>query len=78
MPTKAKLLLDDRSLVRLTHRNGIRLLKLVGTLSTFPYRNRRLQASFEPGELAVFTAELVSNFRSAIERAGLRLVINCP
>jgi signal transduction histidine kinase len=70
---------DDRSLVRFAHRNGVRLLKLVNTLLDFSrIEAGRVQASFQPIELAVFMAELASNFRSAIERAGLRLVIDCP
>jgi PAS domain S-box-containing protein len=70
---------DDRSLVRLAYRNGVRLLKLVNTLLDFSrIEAGRVQASFQPIDLAVFTAELASNFRSAIERAGLRLVIDCP
>jgi PAS domain S-box-containing protein len=70
---------DDRSLVRLAHRNGVRLLKLVNTLLDFSrIEAGRVQASFQPIDLAVFTAELASNFRSAIERAGLRLLIDCP
>jgi PAS domain S-box-containing protein len=69
----------DRSLVRLAHRNGVRLLKLVNTLLDFSrIEAGRVQASFQPLDLALFTAELASNFRSAIERAGLRLVIDCP
>jgi hypothetical protein len=70
---------DDRSLVRLAHRNGVRLLKLVNTLLDFSrIEAGRVQANFQPIDLGVFTAELASNFRSAIERAGLRLVIDCP
>ena len=33
---------------------------------------------FEPTDLAAATAELASVFRSAIEKAGLRLVVDCP
>src|SRR5260370_3625596 len=70
---------DDRSLVRLAHRNGVRLLKLVNTLLDFSrIAAGHVQASFQPVDLAVFTAELAYNLRSAIERAGLRLVIYCP
>ena len=69
---------EHRELVQVAHRNGVRLLKLVNTLLDFSrIEAGRTQAYFEPIELAAFTAELASNFRSAIERAGLRLQVNC-
>jgi signal transduction histidine kinase len=37
----------------------------------------RIEARYEPTDLAAFTAELASGFRSAVDRAGLRLVIDC-
>ena len=37
----------------------------------------RAQAVYEPTDLAAFTAELASNFRSLCERAGLRLHVEC-
>jgi signal transduction histidine kinase/DNA-binding response OmpR family regulator len=56
----------------------VRLLKLVNTLLDFSrIEAGRTQAYFEPLELAAYTAELASNFRSAIERAGLQLHIHC-
>ncbi len=68
-----------RSLVQIAHRNGVRLLKLVNTLLDFSrIEAGRVQANFEPVDLSAFTAELASNFRSAVEIAGLRLVIRCP
>ncbi len=36
------------------------------------------QAAYEPTDLAALTADLASVFRSAVERAGLRLVVDCP
>jgi signal transduction histidine kinase len=70
---------DHRSLLRVAHRNGVRLLKLVNTLLDFSrIEAGRVQASFEPVDLANFTAELASNFQSAIEKADLRLVVDCP
>jgi PAS domain S-box-containing protein len=76
---KPETLSDNRSLVRLAHRNGVRLLKLVNTLLDFSrIEAGRVKASFQPTDLAIFTAELASNFRSAVEKAGLRLVIDCP
>jgi signal transduction histidine kinase/DNA-binding response OmpR family regulator len=69
---------EHRELVRVAHRNGVRLLKLVNTLLDFSrIEAGRAQAYFEPIDLAAFTAELASNFRSAIDRAGLRLAVNC-
>jgi PAS domain S-box-containing protein len=71
-------LADNRSLIQVAHRNGVRLLKLVNTLLDFSrIEAGRMQANFEPVDLAAFTAELASSFRSTIERAGLRLVVDC-
>ena len=69
----------DRELVEVTHRNALRLLKLVNTLLDFSrIEAGRVQASYEPTDLAALTADLASSFRSAIETAGLRLVVDCP
>jgi PAS domain S-box-containing protein len=68
-----------RDLVAVAHRNGLRLLKVVNTLLDFSrIEAGRMQASFEPTDLALFTRELASAFRSAIERAGLTYVVDCP
>mgnify|MGYP000854572084 FL=1 len=61
------------------HRNGLRLAKLVNTLLDFSrIEAGRMRASYQPVDLAAVTAELASVFRSAIEKAGLRLVVDCP
>jgi PAS domain S-box-containing protein len=68
-----------RERVELAHRNAIRLLKLVNTLLDFSrIEAGRMEAVYEPTDLALFTTELASVFRSAIERAGLRLIVDCP
>jgi len=68
--------LDQMDLV---HRNGLRLLKLVNTLLDFSrIEAERVQAVYEATDLAEMTAHLASEFRSAIEKAGLALVVNCP
>jgi signal transduction histidine kinase len=54
-------------------------LKLVNTLLDFSrIEAGRTQASYEPTDLAAYTAELASVFRSAVEKAGLTLVVDCP
>ena len=69
----------DRELVDVAHRNGVRLLKLVNSLLDFSrIEAGRTQARFTPTDLASFTAELASTFRSAIDRAGLALRIDAP
>ncbi len=70
---------EERERVRVARRNGMRLLKLVNALLDFSrIEAGRAQASYEPTELSVLTSELASNFRSATERAGLALVVDCP
>ena len=60
-------------------RNGGRLLRLVNSLLDFSrIEAGRVRAAFEPTELGRFTAEIASSFRSAIERAGLTLELDCP
>jgi PAS domain S-box-containing protein len=69
----------NRERLELAHRNSLRLLKLVNTLLDFSRLEAgRIQAAYEPTDLALMTRELASAFRSAIERAGMRLIVNCP
>ena len=69
---------DMRAQLEVVGRNGQRLLKLVNTLLDFArIEAGRAQAAYQPTDIAVLTADLASNFRSACERAGLRLEVNC-
>ncbi len=68
-----------REELELVHRNGLRLLKLVNTLLDFSrIEAGRYQAAYEPVDLASFTADIASAFRSAMEHAGLDFVVDCP
>src|SRR5262249_17801162 len=69
----------ERSQVELVHRNSLRLLKLVNSLLDFSrIESGRAEAVYAATDLATLTSDLASNFRSACERAGLRLVGDCP
>jgi len=63
----------------LVSRNGARLLRLVNTLLDFARLEAgRVQAVYQATDLAGFTSGLASVFRSATEKAGLRLLVDCP
>jgi PAS domain S-box-containing protein len=67
-----------KSQLELVSRNGSRLLRLVNTLLDFSrIEAGRMQAIYLPTDLAAFTVELASVFRSATEKAGLRLELKC-
>jgi len=79
--TLAEQELPPQAMERLTlaHRNSLRLLKLVNALLDFSrFEAGRISAIYEPVDLSTYTADLASVFRSAIERAGLKLIIDCP
>jgi signal transduction histidine kinase len=68
----------SRDSLELLHRNAQRLLKLVnGLLDFVRIEVGRLHASYEPTDLSLLTSQLGSVFRSAIERAGLQLTVEC-
>ena len=69
----------QRERLELAGRNARRMLTLVNALLDFS----RVEAGREllrprPVDLARFTGDLASIFRSAVERAGLRLTVDCP
>ncbi len=67
-----------RDELEVIHRNGLRLGKLVNTLLDFSrIEAGRMQATYEPVDLATVTGELASVFRSAVDRAGLDFRVDC-
>ncbi|HET8843320.1 MAG TPA: ATP-binding protein, partial [Ktedonobacteraceae bacterium] len=71
--------LAQHECIELLRRNMLRLLRLVNTLLDFSRMEAgRMEAVYEPIDLAAFTTDLASNFRSAIEKAGMTLHVLCP
>lgn len=71
--------LDHQQRLEIAHRSSLRLLKLVNTLLDFArIEAGRIEAAYEPTDLAQLTTELASVFRSTIEQAGLQLIVDCP
>jgi signal transduction histidine kinase len=69
----------NRERLELVHRNALRLLELVNTLLDFSrIEAGRIDAVYEATDLAAYTTELAGSFRSVVESAGLRLVIDAP
>ena len=69
----------DNPSLQVAHRNSLRLLKLVNTLLDFSrIEAGRTEACYQPTDLATYSADLASGFRSAVERAGLTLLVDCP
>ena len=70
---------EETDWIRIVHRNGLRLLRLVNNLLDFSRLEAgRAQAIFRPIDLSALTAELTSNFRGATDKAGLTLTVDCP
>jgi len=68
-----------RDELQLVHRNGMRLLKMVNTLLDFSrIEAGRINAAYEPTDLATLTVGIASAFQSAMDRAGIEFVIDCP
>jgi signal transduction histidine kinase/DNA-binding response OmpR family regulator len=69
---------EHRNQLATAHRNSLRLQKLVNSLLDFSrIEAGRIQATYTPLDLASLTADLCSNFRAAMEAAGLRFEVDC-
>ncbi|MCE7064596.1 ATP-binding protein [Dyadobacter sp. CY326] len=66
----------EKQRIEVTHRNALRLLKLVNTLLDFSrIESGRHLANFVLTDVANYTRNLAANFRSVIEKADLELKI---
>jgi PAS domain S-box-containing protein len=63
----------EKQRITVTHRNALRLLKLVNALLDFSrIESGRHLANFVQTDIAAYTKNLAANFRSVIEKADLR------
>jgi signal transduction histidine kinase len=61
-----------------THRNALRLLRLVNTLLDFSrIEADKVQAQYFPVNLSTITEDIASTFRAAVEHAGLQFNVRC-
>lgn len=73
---KSNLSATEKQNLETSHRNGLRLLKLVNTLLDFSrIESGKHQASYVLTNITELTTYLVSNFQSVIEKAGLTLIV---
>jgi PAS domain S-box-containing protein len=69
----------QRERLEIAHRNALRLLRLVNSLLDFArIEAGRVEARYLPTDLSALTADLASSFRSATDKAGLRLTVDTP
>jgi signal transduction histidine kinase len=65
---------NNRLRMAVAHRNALRMQKLVNTLLEFSrIEAGRTDGQFTAVDIAAFTADLASSFRSTIEKAGMQL-----
>jgi PAS domain S-box-containing protein len=69
---------DEKLKIETTHRNAVRLLRLVNNLLDFSrIESGGVKAQYQLTDISKFTADLASSFRSVIEGAGLHFEVNC-
>jgi signal transduction histidine kinase/CheY-like chemotaxis protein len=67
---------EDAHRLEISYRGAIRLQKLVNAMLDFTtIETGKVEAFYQPTDLTAFTLDLASQFRSAIEAAGLKYVL---
>lgn len=67
---------EAKEKAEVAYRNGLRMQRLVNTLLDFSrIEARRMEPELQAVDIVSFTEDLASNFRSAIEKAGMQLYI---
>lgn len=67
---------EKKNKVEVAYRNAHRMQKLVNLLLDFSrIEAGRMDASFSQVDLAAVTQDLASNFRAAVEKAGMQLIV---
>lgn len=73
-----KTLPKNRERMQITHRNAMRMLRLVNNLLDFSrIEAGRVQAQYQRIDIAKLTTDIASNFRSMIENSGLKYEVSC-
>lgn len=69
---------ENKARMDVAYRNALRMQKLVNTLLEFSrIEAGRIEGKFRQVDIGALTKDLASTFRSAVERAGMRLSIVC-
>src|SRR5689334_5708078 len=69
---------EEKNKIETTHRNSMRLLRLVNNLLDFSrIEAGKASAQFQLTDISAFTKDLAASFRSAIEDAGLYFNVDC-
>ncbi|HEX8059778.1 MAG TPA: response regulator [Cyclobacteriaceae bacterium] len=73
---KTKMIAEDMQKLQFAYRSAVRLQKLVTALLDFSrIEAGKLEAFYQPADFSQITTELAGNFRSAIEKGGLKYVV---
>lgn len=68
----------EKENLQVAYRNALRMQKLTNTLLDFSrIEAGRMQGSFQKVDIGNITTDLASTFRSAIEKAGMNLSVEC-